>query len=128
MPKHTDNSVSGIIRSKADQMSYRWLPVQRKPDNNTSLGVDISRSLVEEVGFFPSKVMTLAGIFRSKGLRQPGLLFWLYTMAIFVALVLPVFIMQGVFWQIWRTMKVMYRVVTGDVTYMDKEKVLPKNK
>ena len=109
-------------------MSYRWLPVQRKPDNNTSLGVDISRSLVEEVGFFPSKVMTLAGIFRSKGLRQPGLLFWLYTMAIFVALVLPVFIMQGVFWQIWRTMKVMYRVVTGDVTYMDKEKVLPKNK
>ena len=126
MKRPTDNSLRGLIRSKANQMSYRWLPVQRKPELNTSRGADIGRSLIEEIGFFPSKVWTLAGVFSLKAMRNPGFLTWLYVSLMLTVCVLPWVLIQAVVMQVWRTVRSLYSVLTGKVTYRRKSET--KNK
>ena len=121
MPRPTDDSVQGLIQARASKMSYRWLPVQRKPDANTSLVADISRSLVEEIGFFPSKALTLTGVFLIKGKTKPGFLLWLYITLVQLILILPIFLLQGAAWQVWRACKAVFGVMTGRVTYATKQ-------
>lgn len=122
--KPNPDVLTEITRMRANEMSFRWLPVNKQDD--TSFVTRMGRFLVEELAFYPSKVATLAGVFAAKSRVQPGVITMMYLMTVQLILVAPFYIMQAALWQIWRAMKSLYRLCTGNLTYVEKEKLLPK--
>lgn len=118
--------INDLVRDNAGKMAYRWLPVVRKSGMPSQLGVDIGRSLIEEIGFAPSKIWVLTRLFASKATRDPGFLTWFYVSVASLVVFMPWFIAQGVLWQSWRAVRATYKVLTGGVTYMAKSKVLSR--
>lgn len=113
--------VQGLIRARANQMTWRWRPVQRKADNQQPVSTTLVRSIIEEIAFYPSKVWTLIGVFATKARTNPGLLTRLYMGLGTLVLALPLLITQAVLWQSWRTIKALWHVCRGSVAYVDKD-------
>lgn len=124
-PTHADQ-INALIKARSNKMTFGWLPVRRKADDQTPLGITLGRALTEELFFFPSKVVTLLGVFAVKDATNPGFFTWFYMTMVKLIFILPWIIGQSILWQGWRALKALCGVCTGTITYRSQDKT--KNK